>query len=227
MELFSIFQADGNVVRFFGNIRSFQAVFWASAIILVLFTTMRKKIFGLFEKLLKSRKTEMLNIFVVALFCIIMFIFGKHVINAWNFNHVPRAGWHTGMFNNEPWGFYPWKILELSPMYVFSYLALMVFAFDKKNHREYLILFMFIAILLTFWIAWGAYQCRYIVAPAVALMLLSAKAQLYILNRLRDIPSKGMSILMQGVFILVVIYAAIKTLRVDFLLAVPNNVCYF
>jgi 4-amino-4-deoxy-L-arabinose transferase-like glycosyltransferase len=226
-ELFTNIQKDGNVGRFFANLGRFQEPLWGLVFIVILLIVGRKKIFTFIADVSKKRGKIVPAVLVFGFLGILAILFGKYILNAFNFNYIPPTGWRTGMFNKEPWGFYPWKILELSPLYIFSYVSLAVFLFDRQKHKEYLFLFVFSLVLMTFWVAWGAYQCRYIVALAVPLVVLSAKAQFYILDKFRNMPAESMKLILQGVYLVFIAYLIIKTLRVDLALAVPNTACYF
>lgn len=225
--LFTSVQKDGNVVRFFANLGKFQEPLWGLVFMIIILFIGRKKIFTFADDMIKKRGRVLPAVFVFGFLGLLALIFGGYIIRALDFSYIPPTGWRTGMFNKEPWGFYPWKIMELSPLYIFSYLSLAAFLFDREKRKDYLFLFIFSVILMAFWVAWGAYQCRYIVALVVPLMVLSAKTQLFALDRFRKLSRKNIALICQGLFLVIVAYLIIKTLRVDLALAVPNTACYF
>jgi 4-amino-4-deoxy-L-arabinose transferase-like glycosyltransferase len=227
LEQLTTMKQTGNVARFFGNLGRFQEPLWGLVFIAILLIVGRKKIFSAVHDLAKTRKKLLFSVFIFGLLGVLTIIFRGYIVNALNPKYIPPTGWIVGMFNKEPYGFYPWKLMELSPLYIFTYISLAVFLFDEQKQKKYLFLYVFSAVLLVFWIGWAGYQCRYITALTVPLIVLSARAQWYIFQRLRAMPSKNMSLAAQGVFLMCIAYLMIKTLRVDLMLAVPNTACYF
>ena len=161
------------------------------------------------------------------IFGVIAFVFKGYIVNAWNITHIAKAGWRMGLFNNEPWGFFPWKIIILSPMYLFSYTAIVISAYDKEHMREYLLVLFYSLFLYIFYILWGGFQCRYVLALTAPFMVLSARVQLFILDKIKEMFSGHWSRIAYALLIMVFAYAAIKTLQTDYSLAIPNNTCYF
>jgi 4-amino-4-deoxy-L-arabinose transferase-like glycosyltransferase len=225
-EFLSVFGKDGNVVRFFGNLWKFQWAIWLAVLAVLLLVAARRPILDLYNKTVRPRGKVLSLVLAAALLGSVGYLFRGYIFNALNYAYIPPTGWMTGMFNKEPWGFYPWKILELSPLYLFSYIALLTMVFDEKK-KEYAFLFVFVTVLTAFWMAWGAYQCRYIVALTVPLLALSAKAQLYVLDKAGGIGSRNLRMIAQGAWLVVFAYLVVKTLRVDLMMAVPNTACYF
>jgi len=193
----------------------------------IYFLTIKKRLPDFYEKVLMPKFRITGQVFGIALVCMTVFMLRTHVVNALNFAHVPAAGWLMGIFKEEPWYFYLGRLVELSPFYIFSILGLALFVVDRQRLKEYFFLILASAILLAFYILWKNFQCRYITAVAVPLIVLSSKTQIYLLNRLN---SSDLKLAKSGAMIfiiLMIVYAAIKTLHVDLILAVPNNICYF
>lgn len=161
------------------------------------------------------------------LFIGVVVLFWQHVLNSWNINNIPETGFRIDMFANMPYGFFPWRVLELSPMYLFAYAAIVIAAFDLKAYKEYLLLLIYSATVMMFWSLWDGAQCRYILGLAPTLMVLSSKVQFYILDMIRHWGQGPTRKILQIAMGLVVLYAVIKTVRVDMILAVPNTACYF
>jgi 4-amino-4-deoxy-L-arabinose transferase-like glycosyltransferase len=165
--------------------------------------------------------------FVSVLFLVIVFLIRYQLLNALDLRHVPEAGWKIGMFTYEPWYFYLGRLVELSPFYIFSYLALFLFVADKDNFKKHFFLFLGASVVLFFYMLWRNYQCRYITASIVPLIVLSAKAQFFILDSINKIGSTRMKLAVKIIAFLVVFYMAAKTVLVDVELALPNSICYF
>ncbi|MBD3426744.1 MAG: phospholipid carrier-dependent glycosyltransferase [Candidatus Omnitrophica bacterium] len=226
-DLLTVFGRDGNVGRFFTNLSKFQEALWGLVFIVIILAVGRKRIFTFLSDISRTKVRSVPAFAVFGLLALLGVIFGKYIMNALDFGYIPPTGWKTGMFNKEPWGFYPWKILELSPLYIFSYVSLAVLLFDKKKQKGYLLVYAYVFVLMTFWVAWGAYQCRYIVALTTPLVVLSARSQLFLLDKLGKVPQRGMKLLLQGVYVATIAYLVMKTLKVDLMMAVPNTACYF
>jgi 4-amino-4-deoxy-L-arabinose transferase-like glycosyltransferase len=208
-------------------VKNFWGVFCLAALISACLIVIKKKFPDIYGRVLLSKLKVLKWIFIVVLFCAIVFMLRIHIINALNLVYVPRAGWKMGMFYNEPWYFYLGRLVELSPFYIFSFTGLLLLVFDERHLREYSFLFFVSAVILAFYILWGNYQCRYISAAVVPLMILSSKTQLYIADALSRVHSRQIRYMVYACALLIVAYMALKTLRTDIILAVPNNICYF
>ncbi|MFH1878458.1 MAG: glycosyltransferase family 39 protein [Candidatus Omnitrophota bacterium] len=225
--IFSSLQSDGNVKRFFGNVIRFNLIYYAVGIAAVLFAASRSGLLSRVKLFLSSRGRALyafLAAFLIAGFSV---LFAGYIRNALDIRYIPPTGWITGMFNAEPWGFYTWKIMELSPLYIFSYLAFFTAAFDAKKYKEYLLVFIPSAVLMIFWVAWGAYQSRYIVALSVPMMILASRSQFLLFEWIRKIENKNLNLAARGLLFAVIAYFIFKTLLVDINLALPNTACYY
>jgi 4-amino-4-deoxy-L-arabinose transferase-like glycosyltransferase len=187
----------------------------------------KKKSADLYEQKIVPKINILLWVLISSLLFALVFILRDNFINALNLRHVPEAGWKIGMFADEPWYFYLGKMVELSPFYMFSYLALFLFFFDKERMREYFFLFLGSFMILAFYILWKNYQCRYITALTVPFMVLAARVQVFIFNKTSEIGSIKTRLIAQVLCFLAVFYMAAKTLLIDVIYALPNNVCYF
>jgi len=151
----------------------------------------------------------------------------KSILTVFDLSYTPSTGWFGGMFSKEPWHFYLGRMIELSPFYLFSVIGLFLLAAEKVRGREYALLYASSAFTLLFYIWWRNYQSRYVLAPAVIFTFLSAAAQLFLWRKTMAMPR---GIFRSGAQIALFALSALflfKTLRVDILLAVPNNICYF
>ena len=226
-----LFSANVEVTRILEKInlliKNFWGVFLFAGLVSACLIAIKKKSRGLYERIFLSKLKVFKWILIIALFCAVGFMLRIHIINALNFVHVPRTGWRMGMFYNEPWYFYLGRLMELSPFYIFSFAGLLLLIFDRQRLKDYSFLFFASAVILAFYILWGNYQCRYISAVVVPLMVLSSKTQLYIADIFSRIHSRLIRYIAYGCALSIVAYAVLKTLRIDIILAVPNNICYF
>ena len=184
---------------------------------------------GRIKTIFSDGKIKMISSWAVvsAVIAGLLFLVYVQVLNAFNIGHVPTSGWTIGMFAGEAWYFYPGRLIELSPYYIFSFLAITLFVLDPGKTKDYTLLYLFVLITLGFYMLWGNYQSRYITAVTAPLMILSARFQLDMYERARKAaPEKYRNAI--GVFLmLIAAYFAAKTVRVDYLLAIPNSICYF
>ncbi|MDD4013803.1 MAG: hypothetical protein PHW14_06400, partial [Candidatus Omnitrophica bacterium] len=148
------------------------------------------------------------------------------LINALNWSHVPEAGWSMGMFAAAPWHFYIGRLIEMSPFYILSFAGLVLLAADPVKRKEYLFIYTAVILILGLYIFWGNFQSRYIAAVTVPLVVMAARAMDHILERSARAVKPMRYALIAGLAIFAVCAIA-KTLNMDIILAMPNNVCYF
>ena len=144
--------------------------------------------------------------------------------NMLSWKYIPTTGWRIGMFGQEPWYFYLERLLELSPVYLFSFFSLWLLFLEK---REDLLLILCSLWVLSFSILWGNYQSRYILSAVPFLLLLSARLQIWMYDKVGEYlgPRRGLSVRL--VFLALVSYFIFKTLWIDAVLAIPNDIAYF
>jgi 4-amino-4-deoxy-L-arabinose transferase-like glycosyltransferase len=156
----------------------------------------------------------------------LLFAIRGSIVNASVWEYIPEAGWRMGMFANAPWHFYLGRLVELSPFYLLSFLGFLLFAADKEKRKEYVFLYVASFLILGLYILWGNYQCRYITAVTVPLIALSARTQVFLYEKAKAAnPAVKYTVLV--ILAVFVLFAASRTLNMDQILAVPNNVCYF
>lgn len=137
------------------------------------------------------------------------------------------VGW-SNPFKAGPWHFYFTRLGELSPLYIFSFLSFLLFA--GKNKGDKLLVWSSIWILIAF-ILLGNYQSRYILPAVPFLIILSARFQILMYDKLslkqnndkRDVLARIFKI---GLFA-IGLYFVIKTLRTDWLIAIGPDYGYF
>jgi hypothetical protein len=184
-----------DVIRFVTNIKRivqnhrFLVLFVLFAIGITVF--IRKKIVSFYKNTFLGEVEKYYPLLMMILVGIFILVLRQYALNSLNFSHTPPAGWRMAFFRGSPKYFYLGRILELSPMYFFSYVSLIVMAYDGENQKKYTATFVYIAIILVFWMIWGNFQCRYITAAVVPLMVLSARTQLFLFEAIKKIsPAK-------------------------------------
>lgn len=140
------------------------------------------------------------------------------------------VGW-SNPFLTAPWHFYLTRLVELSPLYLFSFLS--VFFVFGKNKGDWLLVWSSLWILGSF-ILLGNYQSRYILPAVPFLIILSARCQVWVYDKLSLGTAAGTApnaeayrLVLKILFVGVVLYFALKTLWTDRLIAVGPDYGYF
>jgi 4-amino-4-deoxy-L-arabinose transferase-like glycosyltransferase len=163
----------------------------------------------------------------ILLFGSIIIILKTHIMNSLNIDYVPENGWRMGMFKHAEWYFYLGRLIELSPIYVFSFAGIFIQAVDEKHRKEYLYLLFVSVFIFAFYILWGNYQCRYITSVVTPLIVMSAAVQIYLFEKINKIESRVFRDVVYACAIMLVGYLIIQTVRIDITLAMPNATCYY
>jgi 4-amino-4-deoxy-L-arabinose transferase-like glycosyltransferase len=176
----------------------------------------------------KVSVTVSLFVFLIALlFVPLLGAMAKEAL-VWK-DHVV-TGWFNP-FSSGPWHFYLTRLPELSPLYLFSYLSA-IFIFGKNKGDR--LLWLSCLWILGVFILLGNYQSRYILPAVPFLMILSARFQIWVYDRLSMESSASETArfnafrpVLKIIFTGVVLYFMVKTLRVDGLIAIAPDFGYF
>ena len=182
----------------------------------------RKAISTLFKAIKFLLPVAIVAAFIMMLFCR---PFPQAFKNMLIYNYLPSTGWDVGIFWKESWCFYFGRLLELSPTYLFAFLALIFFSF-KSGRRESLLIFSAF-LMLFFLVFWKNYQSRYLLFVVPILLILASRLQIWIWDRLKTQPQTLKIRISSLAFLGLVGYFIIKTINVGIHLALPNKVCYF
>jgi 4-amino-4-deoxy-L-arabinose transferase-like glycosyltransferase len=163
--------------------------------------------------------------FLVSAVLIIIFALPyKHVKfrNFLDLFYLPINGWNS-IAIGEHWYFYFGRLLELSPLSIFSYLSL-IFYFEKRESVGLLI--FFIGLIVSFYILWGNYQSRYI-SPIMP--LLSILSGFFFFESFRRIARKQSlsAHICNYFFVCAACLLILKTIAVVFGVSLPNLTCYY
>lgn len=184
--------------------------------------SIREKINSFFKGIRLLLAISILTAFILMLFYP---SFRQGLKNMWIYNYLPSAGWNISMFIKEPWNFYFSRLLELSPIYLFSYLAAIFFSFKDTQKDSLLIISAFL--IMAFFVLWGNYQSRYILPAVPILLILASRFLIWFWDRLRAQPQTLKIKISKAALIGTVGYFILKTINVGIHLALPNNVAYF
>jgi 4-amino-4-deoxy-L-arabinose transferase-like glycosyltransferase len=157
------------------------------------------------------------------IFFILQKPFMTSIINSLKWTGVPRSGWDIGMFDKDPKYFYIKQMVEYSPFYLLGLAGLAVLPFKGKNNLYLLIAGLWI---ISFGIIYKDFQGRYMLYFAPAALLFAARMMILIHDYLSQKESHNAKIMLYSGYVLFV-YFAFKTIRVDYLVAMKDNVAYF
>ena len=164
-------------------------------------------------------------IFGGALFMLASAGFRRSLVNMMDLFYLPQAGWQMGMFGDQPWYFYFMRLLELSPIYLFSFIGILFFL--RQTQKAKLLSIIVIWVMAAF-ILLRNFQSRYILMAIPALSILASDTMIKIWMKLKEkIKSEKILVFSQTFLILLVMFFLLKTIIVDLKLAVPNWPCYF
>lgn len=157
---------------------------------------------------------------------IFIVLFWDNLRRALNFTTLPSAGWSSGMFYYATPLFYLGRLLEFSLIYGFAYVAFF-FIPSPVPGNELPALKITTLVLLFFYIFWGNYQSRYILACIPLLLVLATHMiNLTIVKIIHQPSPLRRNVLLLSLF-LIILYAVIKTSYINAALSFPNDVCYF
>jgi len=226
------FHLDSAVGILKSNVGIMVLIFILSGIAFLL----RKKVKLAFEGGMAPEKSVMRNRavwYIMALIFVLAFALWPLLRDmSWmavRWNTDIKTGW-SNPFTFGPWSFYITRLVELSPIYIFSFLAI-PFAFtDNKGDK---VLLLSALMILGAFILLGNYQSRYIMSAVPFLLILSARSSLWCYDRLR--PERGQEVSGNSAWILLIklclagamFYFVIKTLHTDIQLAIGPDFGYF
>lgn len=173
--------------------------------------------------ILKNKFVWMAVTGVLILVCLGSNLFG--ILSALSLKHEPETSWRMLFFKDEPWYFYLKRLFIYSPIYIFAYISPFLIMWKKREHH--LLPILCAGVVVVFFIAWGNFQCRYIL-PAVPWLLVMAGYTVNFINTsILKLENKPLRAVLLGGLWLFVLFAFIKALQIDAVLAWTNKPCYF
>ncbi|MCA9403342.1 MAG: glycosyltransferase family 39 protein [Candidatus Omnitrophica bacterium] len=173
---------------------------------------------------LKSRPQFWTNL-RIGLGCATVLLLWESILKSFYVAHLPVTSWTGSTFYGASPAFYLNRLLEWNLIYFFALLALFL-PTEELSAGEKILRLGFVLVLLIF-TAWGAFQCRYIIA-AVPLGILIGTNLLYDLWRntelLESLPARiaGRSAIIVFVYMIMV-----RMLFINQHISYTNNMCYF
>jgi hypothetical protein len=149
----------------------------------------------------------------------------QNIFHSLQLFYLPRTSWVGSVFALEPPTFYIGQLIEYSFIYFFAFAALFI---ERKDFiLERALLRYGIVIVLIFFTAWRAFQCRYILAIIPLLVILGIELIFRIFERIERIDTTFLYFTLKIFFILILCYIFAKTLYIDAFLSFPNDMCYY
>ncbi|OGX39660.1 MAG: hypothetical protein A3D87_00900 [Omnitrophica WOR_2 bacterium RIFCSPHIGHO2_02_FULL_50_17] len=161
------------------------------------------------------------------LFLLFLGIFLRdNLLHSLQFNHLPFVSWAGGViYAGGSSLFYIGRLIEYSFLYALAFIALLIY---RSGHDPEVALLRSSAfIILIFYIMWGNYQSRYILAAIPFLVILGVHFWTENFEKARSLKSRLVYVLGAGGWTAVMIYTVAKTYAIDLLLSYPNDMCYF
>lgn len=164
-----------------------------------------------------------LTIIMAELLFVLIFLSKGAVINGLNIAYLPPTSDSMHFFDKKPVYFYLSHLLELSPLYLLSYVSALLIA--KWDVRMACIALIPVSVLAMF-TYYGRFETRYIAMATPALMILAAYSIREIICFLMR--SRGRArILWVSIFSCIICYMIARTVHVDMALVMKNNFIYF
>ena len=173
----------------------------------------------------KNGRLLKLGIRMLSLLAFLWMIQGA-VIHIFSFSCLPETSWsHSAFHENLPWYFYFHQLVLFSPMYVLSYLAFFLF-YEKKKQDSFFVK-LSVVMILGFYVFWGNYQSRYILASIPFLVILAAAVWIKMFDFIVQQKNEGLKFLGQLALLLILVVIFWKTHYVNQLISFPHDMCYF
>ena len=138
------------------------------------------------------------------------------------FKSFPVTSWQPGRFRSPL--FYFGQPIEFSLIYAFAFLSF--FVYNEKRVNDSTLLLVTVAALYVFFLLWGGFQSRYILAGLPVLIIYGVQFMREIAGFLNKqhyiLKTIGLSLFFSGA-----VYIFIKTSYVNYLVSFPNDMCYF
>lgn len=163
----------------------------------------------------------------LVLICGMLFvcILWKYICASLRLTNIPITYWMGGRFN-EPF-FYFGRLIEFSFLYFLSFASF--FVYNEKRVNEGVILYLSSIIVLLFFLLWGNYQSRYILAAMPFLIIIGVSFWQELFEKCSFFRFKNYNLGLPGRIFLVflLVYIFVKTSYLNFLVSYPHDMCYF
>ncbi len=153
-----------------------------------------------------------------------LFIAGlwPQIINGFTVSFLPSVSWGPNTNPQVPL-FYFGRLVEFNPAYLLAFA--MFFISDNKKKLGLLRIGVFV--ILGFFIIWGNYQSRYIIAAIPFLLILASEALVKWYDYVEKIDGFWPRIILKLGLVFVVGFGVFRTTYVNYYLSFTNDMCYF
>jgi hypothetical protein len=180
-------------------------------------------------KLLKERTSIMgyvnsIPLWIKILIAALLFLSRDSIMKAVNIRCLPPTADSMHMFDNEPAYFYFKHLIEMSPLYIFSYVS--IFAMHKWG-KEMRLAGLLAGAALAFFGAFGYYETRYVLPAVPGLLLLAVFSIKTSVDYLRENGKGAQRTVAYILFGFIAGFALVKTIYFDVSVVVKNNFIFF
>ena len=181
-------------------------------------------------KLFSTQKAALPKLIFPCLGVIFLICIRKQFLHSFQFDYLPATGLSRQEFVTlEPalssQLFYAGRLLEFSFVYVFAFLSFFLYSRWRQEHEG--LLRLSALVILVFYILWGNYQSRYILAATPFLCLLAAGFLGNILEWAAAVKTVPVRRMLNFLLFFFLIHIFIKAFVVNFYVSFPNVLCYF
>jgi hypothetical protein len=194
-----------------------------------LFRSSRAETTGIVEETIQTSErgfgSQLRKLFVLFFCLTFLFAMREAIFAFFNPNHFPFVSWQWGMFRHPL--FYFERLIEFSVFYLVAFIA--YFIPNKERLNQTIILYLSAAIIIVFFLFWGNYQSRYILAATPFLILLAVCSLRDIFSWLYSIARKGHFVGKLGMAGMIILlgFCWLRISYINFLVSFPNGMCYF
>ncbi len=155
----------------------------------------------------------------------ICYLILPNIINALQPHFIPVTSWQIGFFHGQPIWFYFGRLVEFSFIYLPGLLCL--FLYQPQRDAAYKLSVTATAVILIFFLCWGNYQSRYILACLPFLLLLSSDVLVRAAGYLNTRASDGVWRGIRAGYYVLLAWFLYHSVYINFHLSYPNDLCYF
>tara|TARA_Y100000031_G_C8003112_1_gene284529 strand:+ start:24 stop:602 length:579 start_codon:yes stop_codon:yes gene_type:complete len=163
----------------------------------------------------------------LVLICGVLFvcILWKYICSSLRLTSIPMTYWIGGRFNHP--FFYFGRPIEFSFLYFLAFASF--FVYSDKRVDDGVILYLSSIIVLLFYLLWGNYQTRYILAAMPFLIIIGVSFWQELFEKCASLSVKNYNLGLPCRIFLVslLVYIFIKTSYLNFLVSYPHDMCYF
>jgi 4-amino-4-deoxy-L-arabinose transferase-like glycosyltransferase len=141
------------------------------------------------------------------------------------FGHIPAHGWQQGLFYWARSVFYFQKLMEYSFIFTIAFAAFFINT-DRNTDKKIMIIIPTV-VLFFFYMVWGSYQSRYILAAIPFLIILGVQLWMELYEAGSEAKNPWIRSFLRISLPLLLIYIATKTYYLNIVFSYPGDMCYY